>query len=101
MEEIKVLSSKQARARWRDIMDVASAGEAVVIKRYGKPTAAVIPFEDYQNLQDELDDLRAARRAAAIYKEWKRDPATARPWSEVKAELTTEGIFDNEDECTH
>ena len=55
MGEVKVLSSKEARARWRNIMEIASAGEDVVIKRYGKPTAAVIPFEDYLNLHEELE----------------------------------------------
>ena len=98
MGEVKVLSSKEARARWRNIIDVASAGEDVVIKRYGKPTAAVIPFEDYLNLQEELDELRTARQAGAIYEEWKRDSSTARPWEEVKAELIAEGILNDEDE---
>jgi prevent-host-death family protein len=95
MGEIKVFSSKQARTQWRRIMEAATTGEDVVIKRYGKPTVAVIAFEDYLNLQEELDDLRAAQRASLIYEEWKRDPSTARPWDEVKAELITEGVLDD------
>ena len=98
MGEIKVLSSEQARTQWGYVMETAMAGEDVVIKRYGKPTVAVIAFEDYQNLQEELDELRAARRAGVIYEEWKHDPSTARPWEEVKAELISEGILDDGDE---
>ena len=47
MGEIKVLSSEQARTQWGYVMETAMAGEEVVIKRYGKPTVAVIAFEDY------------------------------------------------------
>ena len=90
------LDSKEARTKWRDLLDVASAGEAdVIITRYGKPAAVLIDYEDYIAWQEELDELRAARRAAAAVKEWEEDPATARPWAEFKAELIAEGLLDN------
>ena len=98
MEKAKILSITQARTQWRHTMDIVTDGGAVVIERYGKPTAAVISFEDYLNLQEELDELRAARRANAVYKNWKQDPSIGRPWEEVKAELIAEGLFDDENE---
>jgi len=75
-------------------MDTAQTGGETVIERYGRPTAVVVPFEDWQALQDDLDDLRAARRAAVAYEAWKRDPSLCRPYSEVRAELVAEGLLD-------
>ncbi len=93
---ITTLDSKEARTKWRDLLDATSAGEAdVIITRYGKPAAVLIDYDDYIAWQEELDDLRAARRAAAAVREWEQDPTTARPWSEFKAELVAEGLLDN------
>jgi len=94
---VRVLDSNRARAKWRDILDAATAGDSdVVIERYGKPVVAVIAYGDFVALQDELADLRAARRAAAIYEEWKREPSSARPYAEFRAELVAEGQLDDE-----
>jgi prevent-host-death family protein len=90
----QILDSNQARLKWRDVLDAAGAGDDVIVERYGKPTAAVIPYEDYQAVLEELDDLRAARRAAAAYEAWKRDPSSARPLEEIEAELVAEGLLD-------
>lgn len=51
----------------------------------------MIAYGDHMAVQDELDDQRAARRAAAIYKEWKRDPSVARPYAEFRAGLVEKG----------
>jgi antitoxin (DNA-binding transcriptional repressor) of toxin-antitoxin stability system len=81
---IAVCQSHRARARWRDVLDMASNGTDVVIYRYDKPVAAVITYADFVALRDELEDLRAARRAATIYEEWKRDPSSARPYADLE-----------------
>ncbi len=92
----QVVSTEQARKRLRDIVDAVRAREAdVVIERYGKPMVAVIPYEDYAALMEDLEDLRDGRRAAAAYEEWKRDPSTGRPLEEVEAELRAEGLLDD------
>jgi prevent-host-death family protein len=97
--EARILDSHQARAKWRDVLDVAGAGASdVVVERYGKPVVAVIPYEDYAALQEELDELRAARRATAIYEQWKRDPSISRPYTEFRAELVGEGVLDDADQ---
>ncbi len=90
---IQTYDSQDARKRWRDILDAASAGEDIVIERYGKPTAAVIPFADFQALLDELDDLRTARRAQAAVKEWEQNPSTGKTLEEFEAELRDEGLL--------
>jgi prevent-host-death family protein len=98
---IQILDSNRARAQWRDVLDLATTGTSdVVIERYGKPVAVVIAYADFVDLQDELDDLRAARRAAAIYEEWKRDRSSARPYAEVRAELVAEGMLDDDNRTT-
>lgn len=90
-----VLSSREARTKWRDVLDAVNQGKTdIVIERYGKPVAAVIAYEDYEALLEELEDLRDGRLAQIAYEEWKRDPSTARPWEEVEAELIAEGLLD-------
>jgi prevent-host-death family protein len=91
---VKVLDSNTARREWRDILDGAGRGDDIVVERYGKPMVAVIAYEDFVALQEELDDLRAGRRAAAAYEAWKADPDRGRPWEEVEADLVAEGLLD-------
>jgi len=90
----KILNSDDARTRWRDILDAAGAGQDVVIARYGKPMAAVIPIADYEALLEELDDLRAGRRAQAALEAWRQDPSRGRPYTAVREELIAEGLLD-------
>jgi PHD/YefM family antitoxin component YafN of YafNO toxin-antitoxin module len=95
---VKVLDSNKARTRWRDIMDMVGSGrDDVVVLRYREPTVAVIAYEDYVALREQLDDLRAARRAAEAYEAWKQEPSRARPWQEVEEELIAEGLLDEAD----
>jgi PHD/YefM family antitoxin component YafN of YafNO toxin-antitoxin module len=94
---LQVLDSNRARTKWRDVLDKAHSRVDVVIERYGQPVAAVIAYDDYVAIRDELDDLRAARRAAAVYEAWKRNPEIARPYTEFRAELVAEGVLDNVD----
>lgn len=97
---VQIYESNRARAKWRDVLDATATGETdVIVKRYGKPVVVVIPYADYVAMQDELDDIRAARRAQAIYEEWKRDPSSARPYAEFRAELVAEGVLDDLDEA--
>lgn len=83
----KIMKSDAVRVAWRDVLDDVADGDDILVERYNKPVAAVIAYEDYIALQDELDDLRSARRAQAALEAWRKDPSLARPWEEVKAEL--------------
>lgn len=94
---VATIDSNAARAQWRSLLDIAGEGKAdIVITRYGQPVATVIDYEDWVALQDELDDLRSARRANEVYQEYLRDPSTARPWADIRAELVAEGLLDDE-----
>ena len=91
---IQVVNTNDARLKWRDIVDSTAAGKGdVVVERYGKPMVVVVPFEDYQALREQFEDLRLGRLAMAELEEWRRDPSTARPWAEVRAELVAEGLL--------
>lgn len=92
---VSTWDSNDARIKWREVVDTAAAGVAdVVITRYGKPVVAVIDYEDFLALQEELDDLRAARRADAAFERYLHDPSTATPWDKVRDELIAEGKLD-------
>ena len=97
---VSTWDSNAARLKWREVIDAAAAGADVVITRGGRPVVAVIAYADFLTLQDELDDLRAARRADAAYEEYLRDPSSARPWDEVRAELIADDKPDVDDRET-
>jgi prevent-host-death family protein len=87
MRNTKVKSA-EARTKWRDLLDQVLEGKGdVVIERNGKSIAVLIPAVDYEQIQDTLEELRAAREASAAYEEWKRNPNVARSWDEVEADL--------------
>lgn len=93
------MSSREARTRWRDVLDAVDKRTAdVVIERYGKPVATLIPYADYEALLEELEDLRDGRLAQPALEAWERDPSTARPYDEIRAELIAEGVWDGGEE---
>jgi prevent-host-death family protein len=86
------VKSGEARIKWRDLLDQVLTGKGdVMIERNGKNVAVMIPAADYEQIQETLEDLRAARSAATAYEEWKRNPSVSRPWDEVDAELGKAG----------
>ena len=92
---VMTLGSREARARWRDLLDAAHTGAAdIVIQRSGRPVAAMIPYADYEALVGELSDLRANRRAFDAYCEWQSDPTTARSWKDMRTDLVASGRLD-------
>ena len=94
---VTTIDSREARSQWRSLLDATSAGDAdVVITRYGKPVSVLIDYEDWLAIQEELDELRAVRRADVAYEEYLRDPSSARPYAEIRAELVAEGLLDED-----
>jgi prevent-host-death family protein len=92
------VGSKEARSNWRDILDRVLAGENdILIERNGKLIAAIIPASDYEELMDELEDLRSARRAAAAYEAWKKKPTSGRLYTEIRQELIEAGVIDEQE----
>jgi prevent-host-death family protein len=90
---VTTVGSREARQKWRDLLDAAHLGSAdIVIERNGKPIAALIPYEDYLALAEALDDLRAARRVAEAYK---ASQQSGRSYDEIRAELASKGLLDD------
>ena len=59
---IKTFESNEARARWRDMLDLAQTNDTdVIITRYNKPVVAVVAYEDYIAVQEELHKRRTRR----------------------------------------
>ena len=81
--DTRVISSDQARAKWREVLDTAVAGKNVIIERYGKPVAVIIPYQDYT--QSEV-----VREATAVYQTNNWDTIKAKLTAEIKAELLAE-----------
>lgn len=73
----RVLKSPSARANWRDVLDQVKEAD-VVIERYGAPVVAIIPYEDYNAIREQLENLRAVRQAKSAYAQvQKSQPAGA------------------------
>jgi PHD/YefM family antitoxin component YafN of YafNO toxin-antitoxin module len=54
-------------------------GDDILVECHNKPLAAIIAYEDYIALQDELDDLRSAQRAQSALEAWRKEPSLSRP----------------------
>ena len=75
MSPIKVKSG-EARAKWRDILDQVFAGKGdVIIERNGKDIAVMIPAEDYEQIRETLESIRAVRETRAAYETLESRPA--------------------------
>jgi prevent-host-death family protein len=92
---VATFDSRTARERWGELLDDAATTD-IVITRYGRPKAVLIAYEDFEALQDILDDLRAGRRIDALLEEIAKDPSRVVPYAEVRAQLVAEGVLDDE-----
>ena len=61
---------------------VTAGHEAIVLTDRGREVAALIPG-DLPELLEDLEDIRDAEKALA---EYRRNPASAVPWEQVKTE---------------
>ena len=88
MSEVKYFSSREARGRWREILDTLMKGSNdIAITRYGEPIAVMIPAEDYDALTAEIEELRMSRLAEKIYEDYLADRESTVSLESVKAEL--------------
>ncbi|HOG45282.1 MAG TPA: type II toxin-antitoxin system prevent-host-death family antitoxin [Anaerolineae bacterium] len=90
----QVLDAHEARKRMRDVLDAAGAGRLTVIERFGKPVAAVIPYEDYVAIRDVLEEAQDVRDAQEALAEYDRDPESFATLDQVEQELREQGLLD-------
>jgi prevent-host-death family protein len=82
------------RLRQSELLSRLSEGPVVLTQR-GRAAVVLVDPGYWNQIVEELDDLRDALDAIDAYETYKRDPATARPWKEIRAELTAEGLLDD------
>lgn len=91
MPTVKKMSSHEARRCWREVLDTVNTGSSdIAITRHGQPVAVMIPAADYDEILEELDELRLARLAEGIYEEYLRNRRTAVSIEQLKEELQIE-----------
>ncbi len=83
--EAKRMSSDAVRQGWRDVVDGVMAGGTVLVERYSKPVAVVIPYADFMAVREQLEELQDIRLAEESLAEYRRDPSTAMPIEEAIA----------------
>lgn len=52
-----IMKARDVRDNWRDVLDYVVSGEHVGVTRSGKPIVAIIPWEDFQVVKEDLEDL--------------------------------------------
>ena len=87
----KQVTSRDARQQWREILDdVVSRRSDITITRYGEPVAVLIPAEDYESLEEELEELRLGRVAEEAYAKYLANRESAAQYEEFRGELFEE-----------
>ncbi len=71
----KTMSSDQARSNWRELLETAVSGNSIIIERYGKPIAAIIPYDQFA---DDSSSETVLRESAAYQ---------VSDWNDMKSEL--------------
>jgi prevent-host-death family protein len=88
MHSVKEITSREARTKWREILDeVMTEGRDVAITRYGKQVAVLIPAEDYKSVANDLDELRLSRIAERAYSDYLANRDSAERYEDLRGEL--------------
>ena len=88
MQRVREVSSRDARQRWRELLDQVVSGRSdVAITRYGEPVAVLIPARDYESLMEDLAEIRLSRIAEEAYSEYLADRESAESYEEVREKL--------------
>ena len=81
--ELKKINMADARARFPELIRKVEEGETVVVGRYGTPVAVVLSYEKFDQMEEDIDDLRAMLEAEI---EMRRSGVTGRTLEEVLAD---------------
>ena len=94
------MDSRSTRMKWRDVLDTVTTGASdVVVTRNSKASVAIIPFEDYEAIIEQLEEIRESRLADALIEQWQAGKIGARPWAALKASLArADNVAEGNDE---
>jgi len=87
---LKTIDSRSARDNWRSVVDEVVAGETAVVTRHGSPVVAVIRYQDFLAIQQQLDEIRSQQPIMDIYARYQKDGTPPATWGEKKAHLLAE-----------
>jgi hypothetical protein len=94
--QVKVMGAEEVRREWRTMIDGVMAGEDVVVERYARPAVAVIAYDDYVAIRQELEEMRATRRTQQLRADWQQGKIKALPWEQPENELPGNDVTKNE-----
>ena len=81
------VSTTEFRDRAAEVINQAAYGKRrTVIKRHGKPLAAVVPVEDLERLE-ALEDAADARAAAAVLARMEKTDDRGISWADARKTL--------------
>ncbi len=83
----------ELRLRQSELLSRLGQGPVVLTQR-GRAAVVLVEPDYWNQIVEELEDLRDALDAIEAFEAHKQDPSAARPWKEVRAELTAEGLLD-------
>ena len=62
------VSSREARAKWRDLLDAIQHGSpGIVIERYGKPVAVLVSYDNFDELKKGKGGEGVIKEPTAVY----------------------------------
>ena len=82
------------RLRQSELLSRLGKGPVVLTQR-GRAAVVLVDPEYWNQIVEELEDLRDALDAIEAYEAYQQDPSAARPWKDIRAELTAEGLLDD------
>ena len=81
------LDASEARHIFSEVLNRAAYGqERIVLKRHGKPVAAVVSVEDLARLE-QMEDMQDVREAEQVEKRAKAKEEKPVSWSKAKKRL--------------
>lgn len=60
---MKRTNMAEARAKFPELIRRVTEGETVVVGRYGVPVAVVLSYKKFEEMEEDLEDLRAVLEA--------------------------------------
>lgn len=83
----------EIRQRQIEILQMIGRGPVTLTQR-GRAVAVMVNPEQWNDLIDELEDLRDSLDAIESLAEIEQDPGTVRPLSEARREFVEKGLLD-------
>jgi len=82
---VEIVTVRQLRGELAQVLDrVDERREHVVVTRSGRPVAVVVPFDEYEGLEETVDVLTDPELMRRLEESLAEDPSAAVPLAEVR-----------------